>query len=194
MEDYRAIDALKSLAAFPQNLAKIVAKEKGGLVAVGSNGIWVCPGNKHVLHVCRGGLTGELPLCFLLYWARGIRANRGLSGIAIVFHMLVCVCVCVCVCLCVCAIGSPRGWVMQETFFLDAMLFVIQWFCICELCSDLPRLEQLDSAPRLQVTGSTRWCRVGSLRRRSGTASAPELSPTTTVSAFVFTLESNGVN
>ena len=58
MEDYKAVDTLKSLATFPQNLSKIIAKEKGGLMAVGSNGIWICPGCKHVLHVCRGGITG----------------------------------------------------------------------------------------------------------------------------------------
>ena len=58
MEDYKAVDTLKSLTTFPQNLAKIIAKEKGGLIAVGNNGIWICPGCKHVLHVCRGGITG----------------------------------------------------------------------------------------------------------------------------------------
>ena len=33
MEDYKAVDTLKSLATFPQNLSKIIAKEKGGLMA-----------------------------------------------------------------------------------------------------------------------------------------------------------------
>ena len=64
MADYRAIDTLKSLATFPQNLGKILAKEKGGLITVGNNGIWICPGRKHVLHVCRGGITGMNP-CLL---------------------------------------------------------------------------------------------------------------------------------
>ncbi len=58
MEDHKAIDKLKSLAVFPQNLSMITAKESGGLIAAGNNGIWMCPGNKHVLHVCRSGITG----------------------------------------------------------------------------------------------------------------------------------------
>ncbi len=59
MQDSTAVETLISLASFPQNIPKVVSKEKGGLITVTQNGIWICPGSKHVLHVCRGGITGN---------------------------------------------------------------------------------------------------------------------------------------
>ena len=61
MQDVTTLDSLKNLASSldPQNLAKVLQSQQGGLLAAGVNGVWVCPGFKHVLHVCRGSLMGE---------------------------------------------------------------------------------------------------------------------------------------
>ncbi len=58
MQDSTALDTLKSLT--PQNLTKLlITAERGGLITVNENGVWVSPGCKHVLHVCRGSLLGK---------------------------------------------------------------------------------------------------------------------------------------
>ena len=63
MSEYLMQDAMMghTLSDLPQNLSKLVAPvqpEKGGLVTTGANGVWVSPGYKHLLHVCRGSLLG----------------------------------------------------------------------------------------------------------------------------------------
>ena len=59
MQDSSALTILRSAMASPgQNLARLLGGDKGGLLRAGTNGIWVCPGHKNVLHVCRGSLIG----------------------------------------------------------------------------------------------------------------------------------------
>ncbi|XP_041353427.1 tectonin beta-propeller repeat-containing protein 2-like [Gigantopelta aegis] len=60
VQDATAIDALRSLARKfdPQKLSYLLSTSRGGLIAAGAPGIWVCFEYKNILHVCRGNFLG----------------------------------------------------------------------------------------------------------------------------------------
>ncbi|KAL5007962.1 hypothetical protein ScPMuIL_013543 [Solemya velum] len=61
MQDVTAIDALRSLANKfdPQKLSYLLSTQRGGLLAVGALGVWMCPEYKNLLQVCRGTIEGH---------------------------------------------------------------------------------------------------------------------------------------
>lgn len=65
VSEYVMQDTVKSQSRKLAGLPRMVAPsdQAPGLLAVGANGVWVCPYSKNILHICRGSLTGLL-YCF----------------------------------------------------------------------------------------------------------------------------------
>ena len=60
MHDSNALNLLKTVTRVPQSLAKLaLSEDKGGLISVGQNGVWVCPGHRATLHVCTSSMLGR---------------------------------------------------------------------------------------------------------------------------------------
>ncbi|CAG2193665.1 TECPR2 [Mytilus edulis] len=59
--DYTLIDGIKSLAKVfdPQKLTDLIGSQRGGLIAAGTEGVWVCPDCKYTLQLCRGSMEGH---------------------------------------------------------------------------------------------------------------------------------------
>lgn len=61
VHDETAMDALRSLASKfdPEKLATLLSTQRGGLIATGEGGVWVCPEFKNTLQICRGCIEGH---------------------------------------------------------------------------------------------------------------------------------------
>ncbi|KAH3859308.1 tectonin beta-propeller repeat-containing protein 2-like isoform X2 [Dreissena polymorpha] len=60
-KDPTALDMLRTFTSKfdPQQLSLLLSTQTGALVAA-QNGVWVCPDYKHMLHVCRGSIEGQM--------------------------------------------------------------------------------------------------------------------------------------
>ncbi|CAC5385613.1 TECPR2 [Mytilus coruscus] len=80
--DYTLIDGIKSLAKVfdPQKLADLIGTQRGGLIAAGTEGVWVCPDCKYTLQLCRGSMEGH---CWNGVFLSGIVASTAWKLISV---------------------------------------------------------------------------------------------------------------
>ena len=67
--DYTLVNTIKSMAKVfdPQKLAHLISSQKGGLIASGADGIWMCPEFKNTLLVCKSSFEGKFLLGTYVY-------------------------------------------------------------------------------------------------------------------------------